>query len=305
MKPLRTAILIFNPVAGARRTAVLISKIEAALRSAGFELEPAPTAGAGQATGLARAAANRGATAVFVYGGDGTVREAAAGLLGTETALGILPAGTTNVVARAFGIPCSPLAAARAAGEWTVRTIDAGLCGEQPFLMQATAGLDAVIMAATSSASKTRWGRAAVGVRGLREWQRYDWPELEIEADGVATSATFAAVCNLAEYAGPFRVAPAARPDDRQLDLVLFHGRGRAAYLGWAFDLATGRHAARADVEIRPIQEVRLLGPSRARAQLDGDALELPFPLVIRLAPERLRLLVPLLDSPPRGTPRA
>jgi diacylglycerol kinase family enzyme len=283
----------------------LIPRVEAALAGAGFAVEPAPTTGAGSATALARAAAVRGIEVVFALGGDGTVREAAASLLGTETALGILPAGTTNVVARAFGLPRSPLAAARVAGEWKERSIDAGLCGEQPFLMQATAGLDAVIMAATSGVAKGRWGRAAVGVRGLREWQRYDWPELQIEADGAATSATFAAVCNLAEYGGSFKVAPAARPDDRQLDLVLFHGRGRAAYLSWAIDLAAGRHAIRADVEIRTVQEVRFLGPSSARAQLDGDALELPFPLVIRLAPERLRLLVPLLDSAPRGTPKA
>ena len=95
--------------------------------------------------------------------------------------------------------------------------------------------------------------------------------------------------------------AIAARPDDGYLDLVLFRGRGRAAYLSWAFDLACGRHSARADIEIRRVERVRFLGPAAARVQLDGDALQLALPLTIGLAPGRLRLLVPLVDSRPRG----
>lgn len=295
----RTAVLIFNPAAGAHRAEALIANVAAGLRASGFAVELAPTTRPGDATALARVAAAREVDAVFALGGDGTVREVAAGVLGTPTALGILPAGTTNVVARAFGIPRSATAAARGAGAWSVRAIDAGLCGDEPFLMQATAGLDAAVVAAVPGAAKARWGIAAVGMQGVREWQRYGWPELELEADGESTTATFAAVCNLAEYAGSFRLAPSARPDDRQLDLVLFRGRGRAEYLGFAFDLARGCHTARADVEVRRVESVRFLGPAGARAQIDGDALELALPLRITLAPERLRLLAPATDSAP------
>ena len=107
---MRRAALIYNPTAGRQRHAQVLEAILAALRDGGFDVEPVPTGAAGEATELARRlAAEGGAEAVFAFGGDGTVREVAAGLLGSAVALGIMPGGTANVLALALGLPRDPV----------------------------------------------------------------------------------------------------------------------------------------------------------------------------------------------------
>jgi diacylglycerol kinase (ATP) len=289
---MRRAALIYNPRSGRQRHARVLEAILAALRRGGFAVEPVPTVFAGQATELARELAGE-AEAVFAFGGDGTIREAACGLLGTPSALGILPGGTTNVLARALGLPADPLAAAGVMGTLPARPLDVGLAGDHPFLMMVSAGLDASVLASLDERLKWRFGKGAIVYQGLREWWRYAYPQLEISADGERLSAGFAAVANIPLYGGAFRLAPEARSDDGWLDLVLFRGTGRAAMLSFALDLARSVHLRRRDVEVRRVREVRFEGPAGAPAQVDGDVCQERLPLAVRLATEKLLILAP------------
>lgn len=291
------AVLIYNPRAGRGRAPHLARAILDTLSDRYGSVEPRPTTGPGDATGLARHAAADQAQTVFALGGDGTLREVAAGLLGTEAVLGPIPGGTTNVVHHALGIPRQPLAAARALCVATVTKIDVGLCGKEPFLMQASAGLDALALRGASAAAKRIFGRLAILNSGLRRWAVYNFPAIDLIADGRPNRASFIAVCNLPLYGGAIRIAPAARPDDRALDLVLFQGHGRAKTLAFARDLVLGRHLNRADVELAQVQEVELRSPADLAVQIDGDAIDPRLPVTIRLAPERLRVLIPRLGG--------
>ncbi|HSM50905.1 MAG TPA: diacylglycerol kinase family protein [Thermoanaerobaculia bacterium] len=292
---MRRAALVLNPAAGSHRTLRTAAALQRLFARHAVRLDLLATRRPGEATALAREAAAGGdLDCLFAFGGDGTLREVAAGVLGGEQMVAVLPGGTTNVVAGALGLPRAPLAAARLLLErGAPRLVDVGLAGEVPFLMQATAGLDARALAAVSPGAKRRFGRLAVVAAGLCEWARYRFPEIEIEADGEPLRATAVAVCNLPEYGGPFRLAPGGSFEDRRLELFLFRGRRRRAALGFAFDLVRGRHPARPDVEIRPVEEVRLVGPPAVDFQVDGDPLRAALPLAIRLAPARLRLLAP------------
>ena len=223
------AILIHNPVAGRHGRRRLLAALVRELSTDGPEIETLATRGVGDATALARRAANDGAPIVFALGGDGTVREVAAGLLGGNAVLGVLPAGTTNVVARALGLPLQPLAAARSLKRLPAREIDVGLCGDEAFLMMASLGLDAIALRGASPLAKRWFGRAAVALAGLGAWWHHDYAEFELLIDGHAVGATFAAACNLPLYGGDVRLAPDARPDDGKLDVVLFRGSGRRA----------------------------------------------------------------------------
>jgi diacylglycerol kinase (ATP) len=289
----RRAVLIYNPRAGGHRGEARAPLLVDALAAAGFAAQALPTDSPGHAAYLARAAVAMGAEVVFGLGGDGTLREVAAGLIDSPAALGILPGGTANVVARAFAIPLGALAAAKAARDFAPRQIDVGMCGGRIFLMQASTGLDAHVLTRLNLVWKRRFGRAGVAAQGLRGWWDYDYPELEVEADGRRHRASFAALCNLPHYGGDFRLAPDARPDDGRLDLVLFHGRGRAATLAFGLDLVAGRHAGRRDVEILRVEHVRFLAPETAPLQLDGDPRALAWPLEARVAPHRLTVLAP------------
>ena len=292
---MRRAALVLNPAAGSHRAPRIAAALETLFARRGVRLELLATRRPGEATDLAREAAARGdLDCLIAFGGDGTLREVAAGVLGSEQLVAVLPGGTTNVVAGALGLPGSPLAAARLLlARGAPRLVDVGLAGEVPFLMQASAGLDARALAAVAPGAKRRFGRLAVVAAGLREWARYPFPEIALEADGELLRATGMAVCNLPEYAGPYRLAPGGSFEDRRLELFLFRGRRRRAALGFALDLARGRHPARSDVEIRPVEEVRLVGPPAVDFQVDGDPLRPALPLAIRLATARLSLLAP------------
>lgn len=293
---MRSAALIYNPTAGNQRHEQLLGSILSALRSGGFDVEPVPTGGPGDATRLARERTGK-VEVVLAFGGDGTVREVAAGLLGTQTALGIVPGGTVNVLSMSLGLPRDPLDAARLLGRLEVQKLDVGLTNEAPFLMMVSAGLDSSVMAALDTRLKWRIGRGAYVVAGLREWWRYPYPRFELTADGDPLEASFVAVSNIPYYGGAYALAPGARPHDGRLDLVLFRGHGRRETLGFVLDLLRGTHIRRKDVTVRHVREVEFRSPEGAVAQIDGDICEERLPFTVRIAPDPLLVLSP--EIPP------
>jgi diacylglycerol kinase (ATP) len=292
---MRNAALIYNPAAGRRRVERVLDAVLRTCRAEGFDIEPLPTTAPGQATDLAAGLARAGRVeTVFALGGDGTAREVATGLMGSPVQLGILPGGTVNLMALALGLPRNPVAAAALLCGATPRRFDVGIAGGSPFLMMLSAGLDAYALASLDGVLKSRLGRAAVMLQAIREWSRYTYPPHEVIADGERIEpATFLAVCNIPWYGGPFTMAPAARPDNGCLELVTFHGTGRAATLAFILDVMRGRHTRRADVRIRTVQEVELSLPAGSAIQVDGDPAAEHTPVHVRLAPEPLIVLVP------------
>jgi diacylglycerol kinase (ATP) len=291
---MRRAVLVYNPAAGRRRHGARLPAVLEALREGGIAAEPAPTARPHHATELARAAVAGGsAEIVIAWGGDGTVRETAAGLVGTKLALGVLPGGTTNVVSIAFGLGRNPLRAARRLGRLDPRLIDVGLCDGRPFLMQASCGPESYLMHRVHQGPmKTRFGLAGIVLHSLPILREYDYPEIEVVADGRSLQAFGAMVCNISEVAGPYRMIPEGRFDDGRLELLLFRGRGMRAVVGFAADLFIGRHVRRRDVEILPVERVSLAGPPGTFVQIDGDAISVPHPVEVSLAEAKLLALV-------------
>lgn len=313
---MRHAVLIVNRAAGGRRPDELVSRLDGLLTRSGFQVDAIFTAAPGDATTLARAAASAGADAVFALGGDGTLREAAQGLLGSGVPLGPLPGGTANVLGLALGLPRDPMACAESICRLEPRNVDVGVVRslaadgrggpgaadvpERVFLMMASAGLDARVLARLSPERKRRLGRVHVAARGLSEWWGYDYPGVTVEVAGEAHPASFVAVSNIPHYGGPFRMAPQARLDDHTLHLLVFRGSGRLPTLDFVWSVMRSRHVDRPDVLVRPVaahERVVLRGPDgepgRLDAQVDGDPCPDPPPLEVRLAEEPLPVLAP------------
>ncbi|MEM7355615.1 MAG: diacylglycerol kinase family protein [Acidobacteriota bacterium] len=290
----RRAVLIYNPKSGRHVATRVLPAVVESLTSSGFDVEPQATQSAGDATRLAREAVAAASIEVaFAMGGDGTLREVARGLLGSDLSMGLLPAGTTNVLALSLGLPRTPLEAAKALPQCIDREIDVGLVGDEPFLMLVSAGLDAAVMARQNHAAKKRFGKAAVAWTGIHQWAAYDYSSIELRFDGRTDHVSHFAACNIPHYAGPFRMAPSADLADGLLDLVLFHGSGRFATLAFARDLALGRHLRRADVETRRIERLKIVAPEPCLLQIDGDVIQVEAPVEIRLAANRLKVLAP------------
>lgn len=299
----RTA-LIYNPKAGLSRTRRFIDDLAGIFRGAGHEVDLHPTESADEATSIARDMARHGTVErVFTVGGDGTLRAAAEGLVGSAVALAPLPAGTTNVVARTLGLPLAPRQAALVLTRAGSRPCDVGLCtdgsgAERLFLMQTSLGLDAAVMAGVPASAKNLAGRLGVAAFGLPIWWRYDYPTIRFRADGgKEKEAVHLVANNIARYGGDFRIAPDAGFDTRRLDLVTYTRRGRLAALTFAVALVRGRHLELPEVDCRPLSELRVEAPLEAPMQLDGDALAPSGPLTIRLAEARLNLLFPNVET--------
>jgi diacylglycerol kinase (ATP) len=297
---LRPALLIWNPASGGgRRFGGRIPAIRTLLAERGFDVTVQPTTEPGHATALAADACRLGGCdVVFGMGGDGTLREIAVALLGTGVALGILPGGTTNVLALALDVPAHPVKAAalyRASdtASLDLRELDVGVVGAIPFLMMVTVGVDSEILRRASQTAKNRFGRLAVAAQALAAVRAYGSPTYTLVAGDRRLSGTFLAVSNIRYYGGPFEITPRADPLDGQLDFAAFSGAGRLSILELALDVLTGTHLSRGDFATWQGAAATIEGAGEAWMQIDGDPIRLALPIEIALAPERLKLLLP------------
>ena len=172
--------------------------------SADFKLEIADTQARNHATELARDAIDRDFDAVLVFGGDGTINEAAQPLVGTDVALGILPGGSTNVMARSLGVPRDPVEAtaflASHLRTGTKRRVHVGRANDRYFLFSAGMGLDAEVVKRVESDpdAKRRRGEMlfvsnAFGV-GFKQYRNAD-PMITLQVDGEEPLRVLLAVC--------------------------------------------------------------------------------------------------------------
>jgi diacylglycerol kinase (ATP) len=201
--------------------------VEAALKEAGVDVVVQPTQGPKHATELARAAVRDGCKLVIAAGGDGTVAEAAAGLVHTDATLGIMPLGSVMNMARTLGIPRDLKQAARTIANGHVLAMDIGSVANHLFLEAGGVGLAAGLFG--------YFNRLDTGVRprnviraGWRFLNHLGSPRLLIVADGQRfdVRALMVTVSNGPYVGAAYALAPQARIDDGLLDVVIFHGMG-------------------------------------------------------------------------------
>jgi diacylglycerol kinase family enzyme len=186
--PNRRMLVIVNPYA----TTVsdrLKNLVVYALRGR-YEVHAVDTEARDHATELCRAAAAEGYDVVVAFGGDGTVNEAANGLIGSQTALSCLPGGRTNVYCRMLGIPTDVVDATEhllgLAHDWHPRRLDVGLVNDRYFLFSAGVGLDASVVEQVDAHPrlKARLGEWYYAWTGVRTFNRhYLWRPPRLQAD--------------------------------------------------------------------------------------------------------------------------
>jgi diacylglycerol kinase family enzyme len=205
-----------------------VDAIVGTLQGAGWDTEVRSTTGPGDARVLAEYGVSAGMDVVAVYGGDGTTMQAAAALVGTEVALGVIPGGTGNLLAGNLRIPVSPPRAARALVSARPKLFDLGRMerpgGSQYFAVACGAGYDARVMAGTLSQHKRRWGMAAYVATTLRLIPDLRSTIHTITVDGVEyeADASLVLVANCGEVIPPFvKLGPGIAPDDGLLDVIV------------------------------------------------------------------------------------
>jgi diacylglycerol kinase (ATP) len=293
---MKRGVLIYNPTAGQRNRAAQMLALIDRMQKKGLELENAPTSGPGDATKIVRRILPEKPDVVAVCGGDGTVSEAACGLVGSTVPLAVLPAGTSNVLARELSIPLRLEPASKLLLEGEPRPVRVLYANERPFFLWAGVGLDARIMGHMSQFLKRWLGRTGIFFTVAPEFFRYEFPRLEVTVDGKPHEATFAVLCNARLYAGDWVIAPDARLDSEEMEVLLFSERNRWKFLALFRELQLGRagHLSRGIARVVTGREatVRSLENYPVEVQVDGDCV-LETPVCCRTGSETIWILAP------------
>jgi len=237
MNPHRRYPLIFNPKARSQRG----DRVRRFLMSHAHHFALYATNDGDEAQLLAADFAAKGERVVIAAGGDGTLNAVVRGLAGSNTALGILPAGTMNVFARELGIPFGRLDKAfEVITNGHTREVDLFMANGAPFIQMAGVGFDAMVIEETTWESKKRLGPLAYLLSAVKVLGEKP-PEMEvIFPDGRTITGVAVLAGNGSLYGGQFRLFRMADNRDSRIDVLVFREHGYRLLLDSLAGLARG-----------------------------------------------------------------
>jgi diacylglycerol kinase (ATP) len=288
----REIVLLTNPVSGrgmARRTAAIVVP---RLTEAGFHVRQVEGRDASETEDLARQAVADGVESLVVVGGDGLVHLAVQALAHSDTALGVVPAGTGNDAARMLGVPrTDPQRAADVVVASRVRTIDLARTGGRRFLCVLSAGFDAIV---NERANAMRWPRGQMRynlatLAELRVFRPIDYT-LDLDGDVRRVRAMMVAVGNGPSFGGGLRITEGASVTDGLLDVVFFHPISKPDLVRTYPTLFNATHRDHPAFEHHRVRTVSIAAAG-ITAYADGERRG-PLPLTVTAEPAALKVLV-------------
>lgn len=247
----------------------------------------------GQAKALR--AIREGVDTILVVGGDGIVNTIGRALIGSEAALGVIPAGSGNGFARHFGIPLAPERAVDVLRRASRKKIDVGTANGSPFFVTCGMAWDAALVRSFEKAPVR--GIVQYVFAAAYEFIGYIPQPMEAVLDGderlrFADPVVFT-VANLTQYGGGARIAPQACPDDGYLEMVVMRQENIPLLLTNLNRLFDGTIDKLPEVVTRRFRELEVLRQVPAPVQLDGELVDLPARISVRVLPQALTVLVP------------
>lgn len=286
---------ILNPRAGLAAQRALSALRDA--RRSGGPIAVTLTERPGHARELARRAADEAAELVLAVGGDGTMNEVAEGLLGSETALGLVPVGSGNGLARTLRMPLEAARALEALESGVTRRMDVGFVNGRPFLNVAGAGFDAAVGADFHAHGRRGGRRGILPYVGLGLARAFSYrPEaftLEAGAQGFSGRAFVVAFANGRQYGAGALIAPQARLDDGRLSVVVLEAAPRLELLLAAPRLFTGGVAGSRRYHAFETERATLRADHAFLHHRDGEPEERTRAIEVTLRPAALRVRVP------------
>ncbi len=288
--------VIINPVAGGARSATARARADLAAATVKKHGETADvwlTERVGHARELTEAAIARGARLVMAWGGDGTINEVASALAFGDIPLGIIRAGSGNGLATELGVAVNPEHAIASAMRGKVSVMDVGEIGGRLFVNIAGVGFDAHV-AAQFNVPGNRRGFAGYLRVGSRAFISYvpSWYTISTGDVRVHVRAVLVVVANSVQYGNGAQIAPGARVDDGELDLVIVEESSRFATLCQAPRLFTGSLARMPGCSIRRIREATIECAEPMAFHVDGEPIEGGTRLTARVHPAALKICI-------------
>jgi len=293
----RVAVIV-NPVAGVRgtleRARRRAERAHEVLTSASVEPEILITERAGHARDLALGAVERGARIVVAWGGDGTVNEVASALAFGPAALGVIPAGAGNGLARMFRIPSDPGRALTQMLQAADRRIDLGEGRSRHYVNVAGVGFDAHVAERFAALERSRRGFLRYAAIVARELGRYQAGAYAVTLDGQAQHprrAFLVSFANGRQWGNGAVIAPAAETDDGVLDAVIVDARSLAGTIGALPRLFAGSVDRLRGVQIVKVKTAEVVAQAdRLICHVDGEPMEAGAVARVRIHPGSLRV---------------
>ena len=294
--------VIFNTSAGSKLPTPSPTRadLEAALRDAGVAAEIRESGSPDEAKAFVRDAIRDGCGLVVAAGGDGTIGLIATELLGTGTALGILPLGSVMNIPRMLGLPRDIPGAARILAEGVDHDVDVGEVGGEPFFEAGSVGMNAAIF---REASRHEEGVHHWPLRTIWVALRYQPARMQITLEDrlIRTRALTVVVSNGPYTGAGMTVAPDARLDDGRFDVNLFERFSKFELVRHFASIAFGRRAYAPRVRTFRSRLVRISSVHPLPARADSKDLG-TTPVEFRVRPGALRVRVPPAGLP-EGAP--
>jgi diacylglycerol kinase (ATP) len=285
---------IINPYSGVRKRLNLETLIAQELDATQFQFDIVYTEYAGHAIELAQEAALEGLDIVFAVGGDGSVNEVAQGLTDTNTAMGILPAGSGNGFAMYLGWGRNIPSVLRRLSTAKVEVIDTCLLNGRPFVNLAGVGFEAKV-AHQLKGSKLR-GLQGYAKHFFKHLFGYKFKKYQITVDNqtVITEAFTITVANAPMYGYNFVVAPSAKFNDGQLEVVIFKPANKLRYFFTTLRMLTKSINRSPLVKRLSGKQIDITLFDDDYAQVDGEGFEVEQrKLTFTVKPLSLKVLVP------------
>jgi len=291
----RDAVIIANPTSGSyifnRRQ---LEEAMSFLLSYGWNVALKLTEAAGDARLYARDAVAEKVDVVIAAGGDGTINEVIQELVGSETALGVLPIGTANVWAREMGIPLDIAGATEILAYGSTRRIDAGSVNGRYFLLMVGIGFDGEVIRAVEKNKLKRLG--VVGYLLASFWLSFGYDSfhvyMKIGEQEVRTRALQIVIGNTQLYGGAVKFTWQAQCDDGLLDVCLVRKRSKFRRIFVLLDFLLRRKQRSQWVSYDKSATVEVRTRKPVAMQIDGDSIG-NTPATFAIAPLALKVIVP------------
>jgi len=296
---------VYNPAAGRYSVKPFIQSAIKELESNNWKVDAAETKSGEHTIELAKQASAEKKDAVFAVGGDGTIGNIVNGLIGTDTALGVLPAGTANVWSIELGLrpftwthPWVLQKNASILANAPCYALDVGTCNQYSFMMWAGIGLDALTIHNIEPRIRLEKFFTMPEWTAKTIWQAAQWNgvKLRLWVDGVEVEGQYivAVSTNIRHYLGGLsKLSPDAYLDDGLLDIWLFSGNNLGDALRHAYNMWTGHHINAEDVRRITFNNLRVESEAPFWIQTDGEPRGSTQKSEIKVQAHALKMLMP------------
>jgi diacylglycerol kinase (ATP) len=282
---------IINPTSGTGKSKSIPALIHSYFPTTGQTYRIRFTEYAGHAKMIVNEEIANGARVIVAVGGDGTVNEVASGLLHSQAALGIVPTGSGNGLARHLNIPMNATKALKVIAENNVIAIDSGEVNGKPFFCTAGIGFDATV----AERFATIKGRGFINYikASLNEYKTYK-PETVTDNEGNTYQGFLLTVCNANQYGNNAFICPAASLNDGKLDLVQVPTIPVYKLFSFLIQLMNQTLDQNKSCTRKSFSSLTLKRKTAGPVHIDGDPVAHASEFSFRCVPKSLNVLTPV-----------